>query len=117
MIAVILVKWAWYARMIRGIVRQYSHRHYIAYAPRIGAPPTHILRRHLLPVTLAETIVLASSDIGSYFNDLIALFISGLGGTATHPEWGNMLRQKCHGITSRTNATCGDSDYGCCYCI
>lgn len=93
LIAVILVKWAWYARMIRGIVRQYSHRHYIAYAQVIGAPPTHILRRHLLPMTLAETIVLASSDIGSVILMISALSFLGLGVQPPTPEWGNMLSE------------------------
>ncbi|OAT51097.1 nickel/cobalt ABC transporter permease [Proteus hauseri] len=93
LIAVILVKWAWYARMIRGVVRQYSHRNYIAYARVIGAPSSHILRRHLLPVTLAETIVLASADIGSVILMISALSFLGLGVQPPTPEWGNMLSE------------------------
>ena len=93
LIAVILVKWAWYARMIRGVVRQYSHRNYIAYAQVIGAPSSHILRRHLLPVTFAETIVLASTDIGSVVLMISALSFLGLGVQPPTPEWGNMLSE------------------------
>lgn len=93
LLAVILVKWAWYARMIRGVVRQYSHRNYIAYARVIGAPSSHILRRHLLPVTMAETIVLASTDIGSVILMISALSFLGLGVQAPTPEWGNMLSE------------------------
>ncbi|CRL64963.1 nickel/cobalt ABC transporter permease [Proteus penneri] len=93
LIAVILVKWAWYARMIRGVVRQYSHRNYIAYARVIGAPSHHILRRHLLPVTFAETIVLASTDIGSVILMISALSFLGLGVQPPIPEWGNMLSE------------------------
>lgn len=93
LIAVVLVKWAWYARMIRGVVRQYSHRNYIAYARVIGAPSHHILRRHLLPVTFAETIVLASTDIGSVILMISALSFLGLGVQPPIPEWGNMLSE------------------------
>ncbi|HCN44104.1 MAG TPA: nickel ABC transporter permease subunit NikC [Proteus vulgaris] len=93
LIAVILVKWAWYAKMIRGVVRQYSHRNYIAYARVIGAPSHHILRRHLLPVTFAETIVLASTDIGSVILMISALSFLGLGVQPPTPEWGNMLSE------------------------
>lgn len=93
LIAVILVKWAWYARMIRGVVRQYSHRNYIAYAQVIGAPSHHILRRHLLPVTFAETIVLASTDMGSVILMISALSFLGLGVQPPTPEWGNMLSE------------------------
>ena len=93
LLAVILVKWAWYARMIRGVVRQYSHRNYIAYARVIGASSSHILRRHLLPVTMAETIVLASTDIGSVILMISALSFLGLGVQPPTPEWGNMLSE------------------------
>lgn len=93
LIAVILVKWAWYARMIRGVVRQYAHRNYIAYAQVIGASSSHILRRHLLPVTFAETLVLASTDIGSVILMISALSFLGLGVQPPTPEWGNMLSE------------------------
>ncbi|EEG86405.1 ABC transporter, permease protein [Proteus penneri ATCC 35198] len=88
LIAVVLVKWAWYARMIRGVVRQYSHRNYIAYARVIGAPSHHILRRHLLPVTFAETIVLASTDIGSVILMISALSFFRVRRTTTDPRMG-----------------------------
>lgn len=93
LIAVILVKWAWYARMVRGIVRQYSHQNYIAYSRVIGAPSSHILRRHLLPVTIAETGVLASADIGGIILLISALSFLGLGVQPPTPEWGNMLSE------------------------
>ncbi|MEE3664095.1 nickel/cobalt ABC transporter permease [Brenneria sp. g21c3] len=90
-LAVLLVKWAWYARMIRGIVLQYSDRRYIHYARLIGGTSRYIILRHLLPVTAAETAVLATTDTGAVILLLSALSFIGLGVQPPTPEWGAML--------------------------
>ncbi|ATA26266.1 nickel ABC transporter permease subunit NikC [Brenneria goodwinii] len=90
-LAVLLVKWAWYARMIRGIVLQYSDQHYIHYARLIGGRPRYIILRHLLPVTAAEMTVLATTDSGAVILLLSALSFIGLGVQPPTPEWGAML--------------------------
>ncbi|MCW2476898.1 nickel/cobalt ABC transporter permease [Candidatus Symbiopectobacterium sp. NZEC151] len=91
LLAVVLVKWAWYARMVRGIVLQYSDKHYIHYARLLGASPGYLIRRHLLPVTAAELIVLATTDSGAVILLLSALSFLGLGVQPPTPEWGAML--------------------------
>ncbi|WP_409308443.1 nickel/cobalt ABC transporter permease [Pectobacterium sp. B1J-3] len=90
-LAILLVKWAWYARMIRGIVMQYSDKHYIHYARLIGCPSHHIIMRHVLPVTFAEIVVLATTDSGAVILLLSALSFLGLGVQPPTPEWGAML--------------------------
>lgn len=91
LLAVVLVKWAWYARMIRGIVVQYTHRNYVHYAKTVGATHRHLFFRHLFPVALAEMVVLASADIGSVILMISALSFLGLGVQPPQPEWGSML--------------------------
>ncbi len=91
--AVVIVKWAWYARMIRGAVIQYTHQNYVRYAQVIGAPPLHILRKHIFPMTLSEIIILATADIGSVILMVSALSFLGLGVQAPTPEWGVMLSE------------------------
>lgn len=93
LLAVVLVKWSWYARMIRGTVIQYTHRNYVRYAQVIGASPGHILKKHIIPMTMAEIIILATSDIGSVILLISALSFLGLGVQAPTPEWGNMLSE------------------------
>lgn len=93
LLAVVLVKWAWYARMIRGTVMQYTHRNYVRYAQVIGASPQHIVKKHILPVTVAEITILATSDIGSVILMVSALSFLGLGVQPPTPEWGNMLSE------------------------
>lgn len=91
LLAIVLVKWAWYARMVRGIVLQYSDTHYVHYARLLGASPLYLMRRHLLPVTAAELTVLATSDSGAVILLLSALSFLGLGVQPPTPEWGAML--------------------------
>ncbi|PHI30657.1 nickel/cobalt ABC transporter permease [Budvicia aquatica] len=93
LLAIILVKWTWYARMIRGVVMQYSNKDYVNYSRIIAAPPAHIMRKHLLPVTAAEVIILASTDIGSVILMISALSFLGLGVQPPSPEWGSMLSE------------------------
>ncbi len=91
LLAVVLVKWAWYARMIRGTVIQYMHKNYIRYAQTIGESSYQIIYRHLLPVTAAEIMILGSADIGAVILLISALSFLGLGVQAPVPEWGSML--------------------------
>ncbi|WGE90004.1 ABC transporter permease subunit [Actinobacillus arthritidis] len=91
LLAIVCVKWAWYARMIRGIVLQHTHKNYVLFAKTVGSSYLHLLIRHLLPVTLAELVILGTADIGSVILMISALSFLGLGVQPPIPEWGNML--------------------------
>ena len=58
-IANIVVKWAWYSRMIRSSVIKYSRKNYILFSRAIGAPHSFIICRHLLPNVMSELVILA----------------------------------------------------------
>lgn len=90
-IANILVKWAWYTRMIRGMVVQYRHENYMLYARVIGTKTSFVMRRHLLPNIASELIVLATLDMGWVILNISTLSFLGLGVQAPTPEWGAML--------------------------
>ncbi|MCB5309767.1 nickel/cobalt ABC transporter permease [Yersinia massiliensis] len=92
-LAIVVIKWAWYARMIRGVVVQYSDKNYIRYAKVIACSDRHIMLKHLLPVTAAEIIVLATTDMGSVILTISALSFLGLGVQPPTPEWGVMLNE------------------------
>lgn len=91
LLAIVLVKWAWYARMIRGVVQQYMHKNYVLYAISIGTSKWHIFRQHIFPVILAELIVLGSADMGGVILLISALSFLGLGVQPPTAEWGVML--------------------------
>lgn len=92
-IANIVVKWAWYSRMIRSSVIKYSRKNYILFSRAIGAPNSFIIRRHLLPNIMSELVVLATLDTGWVILNISALSFIGLGVQAPTAEWGLMLSE------------------------
>lgn len=92
-IANIVVKWAWYSRMIRSSVIKYSRKNYILFSRAIGAPHTFIIRHHLLPNVMSELVVLATLDTGWVILNISALSFIGLGVQAPTAEWGLMLSE------------------------
>ena len=92
-IANIVVKWAWYSRMIRSSVIKYSRKNYILFSRAIGAPHSFIIYRHLLPNVMSELVVLATLDTGWVILNISALSFIGLGVQAPTAEWGLMLSE------------------------
>lgn len=92
-IANIVVKWAWYSRMIRSSVIKHSRKNYILFSQAIGASNTFIIRCHLLPNIMSELVVLATLDTGWVILNISALSFIGLGVQAPTAEWGLMLSE------------------------
>ena len=92
-IANIVVKWAWYSRMIRSSVIKYSRKNYILFSRTIGAPHSFIICRHLLPNVMSELVILATLDTGWVILNISALSFIGLGVQAPTAEWGLMLSE------------------------
>lgn len=92
-IANIVVKWAWYSRMIRSSVIKYSRKNYILFSRAIGAPHSFIIYRHLLPNVMSEVVILATLDTGWVILNISALSFIGLGVQAPTAEWGLMLSE------------------------
>jgi nickel transport system permease protein len=92
-LANIIVKWAWYTRMIRSIVIKYSQKNYVLFSRATGASAGFIIRRHLIPNALSEIIVLATLDTGWVILNISALSFLGLGVQAPTAEWGTMLSE------------------------
>lgn len=88
-----IAKLAWYIRMIRSAVIHFRHQNYVAYSHVIGTRRTYIFRRHLLPNVAAETILLATLDIGWIIINISTLSFLGLGVQLPTAEWGAMLSE------------------------
>ncbi|MGF6907412.1 nickel/cobalt ABC transporter permease [Fusobacterium sp. PH5-44] len=99
-IANVLIKWAWYARMIRSNVIKYADRNFILFSRCIGTGEKFILIRHLLPSISSEIIILATLDIGWAILNISTLSFLGLGVQAPIPEWGAMLNEAKEVLTS-----------------
>lgn len=99
----IIIKWTWYARMIRGIVVQYRYKNYMLYSKVINTRKTFVMFKHLLPNILSEIIVLATLDIGWVILNISTLSFLGLGVQAPTPEWGAMLSEAKNVMGSNPN--------------
>lgn len=91
LIAMILVWWPEYARLMRGQVLSVKNNEYVQAARTLGASDGRILARHIIPNTLAPIIVKASLDAGSAILTIAALSFIGLGAVPPTPEWGAMI--------------------------
>ncbi|MBK1666291.1 nickel ABC transporter permease subunit NikC [Rhodospirillum rubrum] len=90
-IAIALSHWAWYARIVRGIVLSLRERDFILAARLSGAGRVSIFIEHLLPATASQLLVLASLDIGHMMLHVAGLSFLGLGVAPPMAEWGVMI--------------------------
>ncbi|PLR68592.1 staphylopine uptake ABC transporter permease subunit CntC [Bacillus sp. UMB0893] len=93
LIAFILIKWAWFARVIRTSVMQYAELEYVRYAKASGISDIKIIYKHIIPVTFSDIAVISSSSIGSMILQISGFSFLGLGIQAPKAEWGMMLNE------------------------
>lgn len=91
LIGIVLVGWATYARVVRGMVLSVREKEYVEAARALGIPPRQLAIRHILPNVISPVVVLASLDMGGLLLSISALSFLGLGAQAPEPEWGRML--------------------------
>ena len=101
LIAVGVVSWPIYARLIRGQVMILREQEFVVAAQAIGAPGTRIVLRHLLPNTLAPLLVQASFDMGGVILSVAGLSFIGFGAQPPTPEWGVMISEGRNYITTQ----------------
>jgi peptide/nickel transport system permease protein len=90
LIAVAVVWWPFYARIVRGEVRALAARPHLEAARLAGVGRFRLAVRHLLPGAIPATLVTASLDVGNLVLTLAALSFLGLGAPAPAPELGAM---------------------------
>lgn len=93
MLAVGLVWWPWYARLVRGQFLTLRQVEFVEAARSVGASSLRIMWRHLLPNTFATIIVQASLDVGYAILSTAGLSFIGLGAQPPQPEWGSMVAE------------------------
>ncbi|WP_123023929.1 ABC transporter permease [Mycolicibacterium stellerae] len=88
LIAVSIVWWPFYARLVRGEVARLAARPHVEAAKLAGVSPFRLAGRHLLPGAVPNALVAASLDIGTLILTLAALSFLGLGQSQPAPELG-----------------------------
>jgi nickel transport system permease protein len=93
LIAFALIKWAWFARVIRTSVMQYVELDYVKFSKASGVSDIKIICKHIVPVTFSDIAVISSSSIGSMILQISGFSFLGLGIQAPNAEWGMMLNE------------------------
>lgn len=88
LIAVSIVWWPFYARLVRGEIVRLAARPHVEAARLAGVGPFRVALRHLLPGAVPNALVAASLDLGTLILTLAALSFLGLGQSAPAPELG-----------------------------
>ncbi len=91
MLAITLVGWAGFARLVRGITLSLKEQTYVEASRAIGASSARILARHILPNALPLILVAASLRVGGFILIEAALSFLGLGVQPPTPTWGSMI--------------------------
>lgn len=90
-IALIIVWWPSYARMVRGRVLSLKRDLHVRAARTLGASSAQLLRWHVVPHTFAELNARVTVDIGYALVSLTGLSFLGLAAQGSSPEWGLMV--------------------------
>jgi peptide/nickel transport system permease protein len=90
LLALSIVWWPWYARIVRGEVRALAARPHTEAARLAGVSKARLVRKHLLPGAVAPVVVTMSLDVGNLVLALAGLSFIGLGAPAPAAELGAM---------------------------
>lgn len=92
-VAVALVAWVSYARLLRGEILVAKHREYVEAARAMGARDARVVGRHILPNVISSALVFAMADVILYIVLAASLSYLGLGERPPAPEWGAMITE------------------------
>ncbi len=90
-LAIVIVSWPSYARVVRGLVLSIGDSEYVQSSRLLGVSSRSALVREVLPNVAGPVLVLATLDLGTAILLLSGLSFLGLGAQPPHPEWGAMV--------------------------
>jgi peptide/nickel transport system permease protein len=90
-VIIALVGWTGAARLVRAQTMTVKARDYVRAATALGATPTRIMLRHILPNVASPMVVAATLSVGNIILVESALSFLGLGVQPPMASWGNML--------------------------
>ena len=100
LIALILVSWPSYTRLVRGQTLSVREASYVEAARAVGAPTRRVVLRHILPNVMSPIIIAATLDLGTIVLATAGLSFLGVGAQPWEPEWGIMISRGYQYITS-----------------
>jgi peptide/nickel transport system permease protein len=92
-IAITIVGWVSYARIVRGEVLVAKRREYVLAAKAGGLSDGRIIFRHLLPNTITQSLVFSMSDVVLDILAIVTLGYLGIGVQPPTADWGQMIAE------------------------
>lgn len=93
MIAVTVMWWPWYTRLVYNIVRSEKEEGYVLAAEVIGASKMHIMFREILPNCVPSIVTKMTLDFGFVILIASSLSFLGLGVQPPTPDLGSMVAE------------------------
>jgi peptide/nickel transport system permease protein len=90
-IAITIVGWVSYTRIVRGEVLVAKRREYVLAARAAGLSHRRIIVRHLLPNVITQAVIFSMSDIVLDILVIVTLGYLALGVQPPTPDWGRMI--------------------------
>ncbi|MFC1521222.1 ABC transporter permease [Elusimicrobiota bacterium] len=91
MIAITVVSWPSYARLLRGEILSIKEQCYVEAARAMGASHFRILTRHILPNSIYPLLIVASMAMGNIVITAAAFSFLGLGSPIGYADWGQLI--------------------------
>jgi peptide/nickel transport system permease protein len=91
LLALVIVAWPTYARVMRSAVIAIKENDYIESSRALGASNIRILIKEILPNAIGLVVIIATLDIGNQILFFSTLSFLGLGTPPPTPEWGAMV--------------------------
>jgi peptide/nickel transport system permease protein len=92
-LALCLIGWTGYARLVRGEILSLREREFIQAARALGCKPARTIVRHLLPNLLPPLLIQATFGLAAAIVAEGSLSFLGLGVEPPTPSWGAMLNE------------------------
>ncbi len=93
MIILGVLSWPGSARLLRAEFLRLKNTDFVSAATAIGANPTRVMFRHILPNSFSPLLVSATLGVASAILSEAGLSFLGLGVPPPAPSWGNMLNR------------------------
>ncbi|MDQ1609175.1 MAG: peptide/nickel transport system permease protein, partial [Microbacteriaceae bacterium] len=90
-IAISLVSWVAYARIVRGETMVLRTKEFIEAGTVSGIGTRRIVMRHIVPNVITQAVVYSMSDIVMNIGVIVTLSYFGLGIVPPTPDWGGMM--------------------------
>ena len=90
-LALSILGWAPYARMVRGEALKLREVDFVAQARIIGTPPMRIMLKHIFPNITNSLVIMMTLSVGIIILMESTLSYLGVGVTAPTASWGNMV--------------------------